>query len=321
MDAAAAVLAGIARPLAGGTAAFTMVRGPDGVLPVGQAEARWPADLARLSARPPSWAGFTSGPLIMAILNATPDSFSDGGDHGTPARAIAAAERMLAEGADIIDIGGESTRPGADLVAPELEQARILPVIAAIVRGGAVVSVDTRNASTMARALDLGARIVNDVSALTWDQAAPQVIAGHGCPVILMHMRGTPKTMAGLASYDDVALDVTLELSARIAQAEAAGIVRTAIAVDPGFGFAKTAAHSIELLRRLALLVNLGLPIVAGLSRKNVIGHVTGEADRQRRLTGSVAAALLAFTRGARILRVHDVAETRQAVMAWRALS
>ena len=267
------------------------------------------------------WAGLPDRPLVMGILNVTPDSFSDGGDRLDPGAATAAGLAMLQDGADIIDIGGESTRPGAHPTAPEIEQARILPVIRALASAGAVVSVDTRHAATMARALDEGARIVNDVSGLMHDPAATPLLAARGCPVILMHMRGTPATMQSLAHYDDVAAEVTAELAAIVARAEAGGIAPHRIALDPGFGFAKHHRHTIDLLRALPKLAALGHPVVAGLSRKGTIGKLTGVADPKQRGPGSVAAALFAVSRGAQVVRVHDVADTRQALCVWAALA
>jgi len=256
----------------------------------------------------------------MGILNATPDSFSDGGDYPTPRTAIAAAEQMLADGADILDIGGESTRPGAHPVTPDVEQARVIPVITALARHGAVISVDTRNAETMARALDAGARIVNDVSALTYDPAAAALVAARNCAVILMHMRGTPATMNTLAIYTDVAAEIRTELQARLETALTAGIAWENIALDPGFGFAKTADQSAELLRRLPELHTLGHPLVVGISRKHTIGMLSGEPDPKRRAPGSIAAALFAIDQGAHIVRVHDVRETVQALRVWQGL-
>jgi dihydropteroate synthase len=257
----------------------------------------------------------------MGILNITPDSFSDGGRLASAETAIAAGRAMLEAGADILDIGGESTRPGAEPVAPDAERARILPVIRALAEAGAVISVDTRNASTMAAALAAGARIVNDVSALTHDRDAARVVAEHGAPVVLMHMRGTPATMQDLADYEDIGAEVAAELSCRIAAAEAAGIARAAIAVDPGIGFAKTGPQNIALLRNLDALAALGFPLVVGVSRKGFIGTLSNEPVAGRRLGGSIAGALFALTQGARILRVHDVAETVQAVRVWEALA
>ena len=254
----------------------------------------------------------------MGILNLTPDSFSDGGLHGDP---VAAGLAMLEAGADIIDIGGESTRPGAVPVQPEEEQLRVLPTIAALARAGARISIDTRNAATMGAALDAGAAIVNDVSALRHDPAAATLVAGRGCPVILMHMRGTPQTMAAHAMYADVVAEVCCELAASVAHAEAAGIARSRITIDPGIGFAKTPAQSLALLRGLPALLALGLPVLVGVSRKGFIGRIGGEADPRRRLGGSLAATLFAASQGAAILRVHDVAETVQALRLWQALT
>lgn len=259
-------------------------------------------------------------PLVMGVINVTPDSFSDGGERLRAADAIAAGEAMLAAGADLLDVGGESTRPGAAPVPVAEEIDRILPVVAALAPR-APVSVDTRNAATMRAALAAGARIVNDVSALAHDPEAAAVIAAAGCPVVLMHMRGTPATMAGLATYDDVVLDVHDALADRIAAAEAAGIRRDRLILDPGLGFAKTADQTLALLRRLALLRGFGLPILVGASRKSFIGRVTGVAEPKARLPGSLAAALWAAAHGAAILRVHDVAETVQALRVWRAIA
>ncbi len=265
----------------------------------------------------PQGAGLT--PIrLMGVLNVTPDSFSVGGRHADP---VAAGMEMAAQGADIIDVGGESTRPGASPVPPEEEQRRVLPVVSALAGAGLCVSVDTRNAGTMAAALDAGAAIVNDVSALQHDPGAAPVLARGTCTVILMHMRGTPQTMMQHAAYADVALEVRTELAQRIAYAEAAGIARARLVLDPGLGFAKTAEQSLELLRRLPELGTLGLPIVVGASRKAFIGAAGGEAVAARRVAGSIAAALFAVDRGAAILRVHDVPETRQALRVWQTLS
>lgn len=257
----------------------------------------------------------------MGILNLTPDSFSDGGLHQDLGRAVAAGLRMIEDGAAILDIGGESTRPGAEPTSPDEERRRILPVIAALAGAGAPLSVDTRNADTMAAALDAGASIVNDVSALSHDPRALVLVAARGCPVILMHMRGTPATMTGLARYGDVAAEVLAELSVRVFNAEAAGVSRASIAVDPGIGFAKTPKGSIASLRGLAALRTLGCPILVGVSRKGFIGQLSGVADPAGRMAGSIAAGLYALLQGASILRVHDVAATVQAVRVWQALT
>ena len=270
---------------------------------------------------PARWAGFPPGPVVMGILNITPDSFSDGGDVMAAPQAIEAGQRMIADGAGILDIGGESTRPGAAPVSPDEEQRRVLPVIAALADLGVPISVDTRNASTIAAALDAGASIVNDVSALSHDPAAAPLAARRGCLVVLMHMRGTPATMMAHAVYDDVAAEVRTELVARIGAAEAAGIVRSRIAIDPGIGFAKTGEQNIILLQRLPMLLGLGCRIVVGASRKRFIGQLSGVADAKQRMAGSIAAGLYALSQGASILRVHDVAATVQAVRVWQRLA
>ncbi len=266
------------------------------------------------------WASLSlDRPRVMGVLNVTPDSFSDGGRIDSDA-AILAGLVMRDDGADIVDVGGESTRPGSAPTSPEMERARILPVIRGLAAEGVLVSVDTRHAETMAAALDAGAVIVNDISALGYDPEAAGLVASRGCPVILMHMRGTPATMMGLAKYNDVAAEVVTELSARIAVAEQAGIRRGAIMIDPGFGFAKHPPHSLALLRNLSALRCLGLPILAGLSRKGFIGSTSGETDPGRRFPGSIAAGLFALSQGAAMLRVHDVKQTVQAVRVWHAL-
>ena len=257
----------------------------------------------------------------MGILNITPDSFSDGGDAMGATQAIEAGQRMIAGGAGILDIGGESTRPGAAPVLPEEEQRRILPVVAALAGCGVPLSVDTRNAGTMAAALDAGAAIINDVSALAHDPAAAALVARRGCPVVLMHMRGTPATMMAHATYDDVAAEVTAELGARVSAAEAAGVARSNVAVDPGIGFAKTAEQSIMMLQRLPILLGLGCQVVVGASRKRFIGQLSGAGDAKQRMAGSIAAGLYALSQGATILRVHDVAATVQAVRTWQRLA
>ncbi len=267
------------------------------------------------------WAGLPPGPVVMGILNVTPDSFSDGGETMVADRAIEAGQRMIAEGVGILDIGGESTRPGAASVPPEEEQRRVLPVVAALAGHSVPLSVDTRNAGTMAAALDAGATIINDVSALSHDPAAAALVARRGCPVILMHMRGTPATMMAHAMYGDVAAEVLAELAARIGAAEVAGVARSSIAVDPGIGFAKTDEQNIMVLQRLPILLGLGCRIVVGASRKRFIGQLSGVEDAKHRMAGSIAAGLYALSQGATILRVHDVAATVQAVRTWQRLT
>jgi dihydropteroate synthase len=257
----------------------------------------------------------------MGILNVTPDSFSDGGRHFSPEAAIAAGRQMLAEGADILDIGGESTRPGSAAVPPEAEIARIQPVIHALAAAGAVISVDTRNALTMAAALDAGARIINDVSALLHDPAALPLVAERGCPVILMHMRGTPDTMNDFAVYDDVAGEVIAELLAARDAALAAGVKPENICLDPGLGFAKRGAQNVELLRATSRLAGLGYPLLVALSRKRFLGEISSEAEAARRDPESLAAGLFAVQQGAHILRVHDVAGTVRSLRVWEALN
>lgn len=267
------------------------------------------------------WAGLRlDRPLVMGILNVTPDSFSDGGRRTDPRIAIEAGLAMAEDGADIIDIGGESTRPGATPVSAEIEQDRVLPVIEALARQGLCVSADTRHAATMQAALAAGARIINDVSALTHDPLSAGVVAQHACPIVLMHMRGVPETMNDQAVYQDVVAEVRSELDQRIQTAIAAGIRPEQIAIDPGIGFAKRATHSQALLRGLPELTSLGYPILVGLSRKGFIGGLSNEPQADRRLPGSLAGALFAVLRGASILRVHDVRETVQALRVWHIL-
>jgi dihydropteroate synthase len=274
-----------------------------------------------LAGRTTQWAGLDLAyPRIMAILNVTPDSFSDGGRRIDAGTAIAAGLSMAEAGADIIDVGGESTRPGAAPVPPEAEQARILPVIEALAAARIRVSVDTRNAETMRKALAAGALIVNDVSGLRYDPESPAVVAAQGCAVVLMHMRGTPRTMVAEAHYNDVVADVRAELGARVQEALAAGIQPDRIVIDPGLGFAKQADQSQVLLRGLPGLLDLGFPLLVGLSRKGFIGALSNEPQADRRLGGSLAAGLFAVLRGASILRVHDVRETVQALRVWRTL-
>lgn len=269
-----------------------------------------------------SWAGLRlTQPLVMGILNITPDSFSDGGQHNIPSAAIAAGRRMLAEGADILDIGGESTRPGATPLTAVEEKARILPVVEALARDGAVISVDTRNTQTMAAALDAGARIINDVSALRHAPAALALVAARHCPVVLMHMRGTPETMNSLATYADFEKDVWNELLAARNAAIGAGIAPEAICLDPGIGFAKKGEQNIILLRAIRRLASLGHPILVGLSRKRFLGEISGMETPARRDPESLAAALFAVQQGAHILRVHDVAGTARALRVWQALN
>ena len=327
--ASAAVAAGAAVPLEGGLAAFTLVRliedgATVGLLPAVDTPEDWQPAVLALTVAPAPFAGLPEAaalgrPLVMGVLNVTPDSFSDGGRYGDPRAAIMAANAMLEAGADMIDVGGESTRPGAAPVDAEAEIARILPVIREIAKD-APVSVDTRHAATMRAALEAGAEVVNDVSALRHDPEAMAVVAEAGCPVVLMHMPGTePATMQQHAEYADVALAVLEFLAARIEACEAAGIPRHRIAVDPGIGFGKTMEHNLELLDRLPILLNLGCPILVGASRKRFVGTLSGTSNPRDRMAGSLGVAVSAAARGAAMLRVHDVAETVAALRLWRA--
>ena len=260
-------------------------------------------------------------PRIMGILNVTPDSFSDGGRFLAHEAALDQARELVAAGADILDIGGESTRPGSDPVPEAEELARVLPVIERLRAEGLdlPISIDTRKASVARAALQAGANLFNDVSALTFDGDSAAVAAGADA-VCLMHAQGDPKTMQDAPVYSDVLLDVADHLSVRIAVAEAAGVPRERILVDPGIGFGKTLAHNLALVRGLALLHDLGCPILFGASRKRFIGTIAGVPDAAARNSGSIAVALEALRRGAQVIRVHDVAETRQAVALWWAL-
>ena len=259
-------------------------------------------------------------PQVMGIVNVTPDSFSDGGRFADAAAAANAGADMAADGAAILDVGGESTRPGAKPVWEGDEIERVVPVIRQLVGGGSAVSVDTRKADVMTAALEAGARMINDVSALTYDGRSAGVIAASDVPVVLMHHKGAPETMQDDPHYDDVLVEVYLWLEERIAEAEQAGIRRERILIDPGFGFGKNVSHNLELMNGLALFHSLGCPLVVGASRKRTIGALSGEAPVERRLGGSIAFALKAVEQGAQLLRVHDVFETVQALRVWRGL-
>jgi dihydropteroate synthase len=254
---------------------------------------------------------------VMGIVNVTPDSFSDGGTNFDAAVAIANGKRMITEGADLLDVGGESTRPGSDPVSVEDEIARVVPVISGL-RGHAV-SVDTRNAATMRDAIGAGAVIVNDVSALTHDAASADLVAKMHVPVILMHAQGAPKTMQLAPKYANVVLDVYDGLEARVEAAVAAGIAGARIMIDPGIGFGKTFKQNLQLMQAMNLFHGLGLPVLIGLSRKGYVGALTGEAKAGARVAGSIGGALQAAMQGAHMLRVHDVKETVQAVNVFTA--
>lgn len=269
-----------------------------------------------------NFAGLTlDRPLIMGVVNVTPDSFSDGGDHADAGAAIAHGRKLVADGADILDIGGESTRPGAAPVSIEEELSRVLPVIEALAADGHKVSVDTRHATVMDAAIGAGAAIVNDVTALTGDPDSASVVADSDVSVVLMHMLGEPGTMQDNPVYGDAAADVRDYLADRIEACVAAGIEMGRIAVDPGIGFGKTLEHNLDILRRLSLFKGLGCSVLLGVSRKSFIAMISGEQDPKRRLGGSLAAALAGVAGGANILRVHDVSETVQALAVWDAIN
>lgn len=262
-------------------------------------------------------------PKIMGIVNLTPDSFSDGGAYSQNAQtALAHAERLLKEGADILDIGGESTRPGADYVSPEEEWARVEPVLVEVAGWGVPVSLDTRRTVVMEKALALGGiDIINDVAALT-DEGAVELLARQtDTGICLMHMQGLPETMQINPKYQDVVGEVARYLKARATECIAAGIAPQCIVLDPGFGFGKTLQHNIALMRHLPELVaETGFPLLIGVSRKRMVGELTGETDAAARVHGSVAAALASVARGAQIVRVHDVKATADALKVWEAL-
>lgn len=331
--------AGDALALAGGPLAFGALRysgravPQDGIVAVRDA-LRWARQAAaegdpvpavlmeRLTAPRPRFAGLAlSGagarPRVMGVCNVTPDSFSDGGDHADPESAIAFARDLVSAGADIVDVGGESTRPGARPVRAGEELDRVLPVVEALARDGTCVSIDTRHARVMEAAIDAGAIIVNDVSALAGDPDALATVAARDVSVILMHMQGTPETMQDDPTYADVIDDVYDALAERVRVCLGAGISAGRIAVDPGLGFGKTTRHNLALLDGLAQFHGLGCALAIGASRKRFIGELTGTSQPKARVPGSIAAALVAVSRGAQIVRVHDVAATRQALDVW----
>lgn len=326
--AARAVEAGTASWLAGGPVAFTHVevlaRGDDlTFLPVAEARDRHDG-FSRLTApRAPLDldAGRLdfSGPLIMGIVNVTPDSFSDGGDWLAPKAAVEHGRAMMTAGAHLVDVGGESTRPGAEPVDAAEEQRRILPVIEDLARASISISVDTRRAATMSAAVKAGAHVINDVSALSYDGESLNAAAASGAPVVLMHAQGDPGTMQKAPFYDHVLLDVYDYLAERVSAAEAAGIPRHRIIVDPGIGFGKTLSHNLALLDGIALFHGLGCPILLGASRKSFIGRLSCDEAAQKsakaRVPGSLAVAALARAQGVQMFRVHDVAETTQTLV------
>ena len=319
----AAVEQGLSLPLAGGRSAFTVVeiveRSSRGTKRRIVSAPSLREEVATcIAPRPPVGSLALEPPIVMGIINATPDSFSDRGRFRDPARAIRLGKAMLDAGARIVDIGGESTRPGARAVPPTEEIARIRPIVEglrpAAETAKALISVDTRNARTMRAALDAGATMINDVSALTHDPAAVALASSVDVPVVLMHMPGDPETMQNQARYEDVALDVFDYLEARIAACEAVGIARHRLIADPGIGFGKTGSHNLALLGRLSLFHGLGVNLLVGLSRKSFIGRLSAGERPEERLPGSLAGAIVSLEQGVQILRVHDVPETIQAL-------
>jgi dihydropteroate synthase len=330
--AAAAVAEGVALPLAGGFIAFTAAELIGGgarpfkprLVPVPELLASADADLGSLIGRVTAprlpFAGLSlDRPLIMGIVNVTPDSFSDGGLYDTTEGAIVHAAELTAAGADIVDVGGESTRPGSDAVGEDDELARVLPVLEGLAGLHAAISIDTRKGAVARAAAKTGVKIFNDVSALTYDGDSLTAAAETGLAVILMHAKGEPKTMQDDPAYDDVVLEVFDYLEERIAAALAAGIEPARIAADPGIGFGKTMAHNLALLANLSLLHGLGVALLVGASRKRFIRGASGGDSPRAREPGSFAAAIAAAAQGVKILRVHDVAGTRQALEVWQA--
>jgi dihydropteroate synthase len=328
-----AVALGGALPLAGSSMAFgavrlwegeaghvrhTILRTPE-ILAVQEPRVR--ALLERIAAPRAHIAGLDmNGPKIMGVVNVTPDSFSDGGDSARSADAIALARRLEAEGASIIDIGAESTRPGAQPLENAAELARLLPVLRGLADLKAPVSVDTRKPDVMRQAVRAGAAIINDVSGLTYSSDSLAAATELGKPVILMHAQGEPATMQDNPVYKDAVIEVYDYLESRIEAAGNAGISRDRIVADPGIGFGKTLSHNLSILRNVGIFHGLGVPLLTGTSRKGFIGKITGAAAPKDRLAGSLASAADAISQGVQIVRVHDVKATREALAVWQAL-
>ena len=252
---------------------------------------------------------------IMGVINVTPDSFSDAGEVFAQVDAVARGKAMVEAGVDILDVGGESTRPGAQEISISEELDRVIPVIEGLLETGVILSVDTRHAEVMAGAIQAGAHIINDVTALTGEPKSLEVVANLGCPVILMHMQGEPGTMQNAPMYEDAPREVSDYLAKRIKACEAAGIARSQIAIDPGIGFGKTVDHNLQIIKQIERLHEHGCAIVLGVSRKRFIGLITDTQNPQGRLPGSLAAAVYARTKGVQIFRVHNVAESKQALL------
>ena len=333
--AARAIERGDALALAGGPLAFGFCELAIGdariLLPVDEAKS-WAtktghsedmtAALARLTGPRPAFAGLAlDRPRLMGVINVTPDSFSDGGDFAEAETAIEQGLALREAGADILDIGGESTRPRAEPVAVEEELRRTIPVVHALSLAGAIVSIDTRRAAVMTAAIAAGARIVNDVTALTGDPASLDAVAASNVSLVLMHMQGDPRQMQENPTYADAPVEIRDFFVDRLAACVSAGIVPGRIAVDPGIGFGKNDRHNIEVLQNLALFHELGVALLLGVSRKSFISRLSRKEAPKQRLPGSLAAGLAGFDRGVQMLRVHDVAETRQALAIWQALA
>ena len=252
---------------------------------------------------------------IMGVINVTPDSFSDAGEVFAQVDAVARGKAMVEAGVDILDVGGESTRPGAQEISISEELDRVIPVIEGLLETGVILSVDTRHTEVMVGAIQAGAHIINDVTALTGEPKSLEVVANLGCPVILMHMQGEPGTMQNAPMYEDAPREVSDYLAKRIKACEAAGIARSQIAIDPGIGFGKTVDHNLQIIKQIERLHEHGCAIVLGVSRKRFIGLITDTQNPQGRLPGSLAAAVYARTKGVQIFRVHDVAESKQALL------
>jgi dihydropteroate synthase len=325
-----AITAGMARRLAGGPVAFSFLEtaerrpGEEGQrqpLALSQVTGDVSSLLNRLQQARSRWAGFDlSKPLIMGVVNVTPDSFSDGGDFITAGDAVAQGIRLAEQGADIIDIGGESTRPGAQEVSAEEEIRRTAPVVRDLAQRGLCVSIDTRHAAVMAASVAAGARIINDVTALTGDPQSAQVAAKSGAAVVLMHMQGEPRTMQADPHYADTTLDLLDYFTERLAELRKLGVNPARIALDPGIGFGKKDPHNLLLLQELAAFQVFGCPVLLGVSRKSFVGRLSRKEPPKDRLAGSLAAGLAGFDQGVQILRVHDVAETFQARAVWLAM-
>ncbi|WP_244980591.1 dihydropteroate synthase [Acetobacter thailandicus] len=320
-----AVRAGHALPLAGGPAAFTLVDLIDGYtrsgfMPVSSVPAGWQPQLERISRAPVSDV-VSLNKQVMGIVNLTPDSFSSDGHAGNAEHAVAASRQSVEQGARILDIGGESTRPGSAVITPREEWQRIGETVSALREHlpDTILSVDTRHSFVMEQALEAGANIINDISALDDPDALP-LLAQHTCGVVLMHMRGTPQTMGAYTDYQEIGYDTVRELGERLKYAVEGGIKPGRIIIDPGFGFAKTTEQNMQLLARVALFTNLGCPILVGVSRKRMIGTVTGVTSAAQRDAGTHTASLAGLAAGGCIARVHDVAGMMQSLNTWQAL-